>query len=51
MIPITAIGNYPSLVPYQNITEVDIKKTREDLGFCSDDLVVAYIGGFLKTAG
>jgi glycosyltransferase involved in cell wall biosynthesis len=46
--PVTTIGNYQSLEPYNNLQEEVIVRTREDLGILPQDYVVAYIGGFTK---
>jgi glycosyltransferase involved in cell wall biosynthesis len=46
--PVTTIGNYHPLEPYDRISRTDTQQARTQLGLGSDDLVVAYIGGFSR---
>jgi glycosyltransferase involved in cell wall biosynthesis len=45
---VITIGNLQSLGPYDAVTTEQIQKVRADLGLTSQDLAVAYIGGFTR---
>ncbi len=46
--PITTIGNYHSLAPFDAVTPHEIANTRAKLGIPEGCLTVAYIGGFTR---
>ena len=46
--PVTTIGNYQPLEPFDAVSEAEVAAARRCLGLALDDLVVAYIGGFSR---
>lgn len=46
--PVTTIGNYQPLGPFNAVRQADVDAARIDLGLATDQLVVAYIGGFSR---
>lgn len=46
--PVSTIGNYQSLFPFDALTEAEVAAVRADLGLQSDDLALVYIGGFSR---
>mgnify|MGYP006289912995 CR=1 FL=1 len=46
--PVTTIGNYQSLEPFDALTETEILAARTNLGLQPDDLALVYIGGFSR---
>jgi glycosyltransferase involved in cell wall biosynthesis len=46
--PVTTIGNYARLEPFERLTEKEILEARARLGIDPQKLVVAYIGGFSR---
>lgn len=46
--PITTIGNYQPLAPFDAIRPAEVAAARAGLGLHADQLVVAYIGGFSR---
>ena len=46
--PVTTIGNYQPLGPYDSVTPTDVAAARSHLQLPEEDLIVAYIGGFSR---
>ena len=46
--PVTTIGNYQSLAPFDAVTPDQVRAARSELGLSDLDFVVAYIGGFTR---
>jgi glycosyltransferase involved in cell wall biosynthesis len=46
--PVATIGNYSLLGVFDTVTEEDIRRIRAELDIDSNDLVIAYIGGFTR---
>ena len=46
--PVTTIGNYQPLEPFDAVSEADMATARQRLGLAPDDFVVTYIGGFSR---
>jgi glycosyltransferase involved in cell wall biosynthesis len=46
--PVTTLGNYQPLAPYDAVRPSDVATARSELGIPRDGLLVAYIGGFSR---
>ena len=46
--PVITLGNYQDLKPYTAVKDGDVQKLRSELGVSSNELLVAYIGGFSR---
>jgi glycosyltransferase involved in cell wall biosynthesis len=46
--PVTTIGNFQPLEPFDAVSRDEVESMRTELGLAADDLVVVYIGGFTR---